>query len=120
MYAIRSYYVRAEPDAALQARFDAGTEVGILAQQLFPDGVTLEYSSGISRNISSTSELITQGTGTIYEATFRHDNVLAMIDILHKGPDGWELYEVKSSTETKDIFINDTAIQYYIVAGSGP
>ncbi|MBW2506420.1 MAG: DUF2779 domain-containing protein [Deltaproteobacteria bacterium] len=111
--------LRAEPNAALQARFDAGTEVGILAQQLFPDGVTLEYSSGISRNISSTSELITQGTGTIYEATFSHDNVLAMVDILHKGPDGWELYEVKSSTESKDIFINDTAIQYYIVAGSG-
>jgi len=111
--------LRAEPDAVLQARFDAGMEVGILAQQLFPDGVALEYSSGISRNISSTRELIAQGTGTIYEATFSHDNVLAMIDILHKGPDGWELYEVKSSTETKDIFINDTAIQYYVVTGSG-
>ena len=110
---------KAEPDAALQARFDAGTEVGILAQQLFPGGAALEYSSGISRNIRSTQEFIAQGTGTIYEATFRHDNVLAMVDILHKGPGGWEIYEVKSSTETKDIFINDTAIQYYVVAGSG-
>ena len=111
--------LRAEPDAALQARFDAGTEVGILAQQLFPGGTALEYSSGISRNISTTQKLIASGSDTIYEATFRHDNVLAMVDILHRRPDGWELYEVKSSTETKDIFINDTAIQYYVVTGAG-
>jgi hypothetical protein len=111
--------LRAEPDAGLQARFDAGTEVGILAQELFPGGEALEYSSGISKNISTTQELIASGTQIIYEATFRHDNVLAMVDIMRKTPDGWELYEVKSSTETKDIFINDTAIQYYVVAGTG-
>ena len=111
--------LRAEPDASLQARFDTGTEVGILAQQLFPGGIALEYSSGIQHNISKTRELIDSGSQTIYEATFRHDNVLAMVDILHKGQEGWELYEVKSSTETKDIFINDTAVQYYVVAGAG-
>ena len=111
--------LRAEPDAGLQARFEAGTEVGILAQQLFPGGVALEYNSGITKNISTTQELIASGAQTIYEATFRHDNVLAMVDILQKGPDGWELYEVKSSTETKDIFVNDTAIQYYVVTGAG-
>ena len=111
--------LKAEPDASLQARFNAGTEVGILAQKLFPGGTALEYSSGISKNIGLTQEFIAAGTTTIYEATFRHDNVLAMVDILHKGPEGWELYEVKSSTETKEIFINDTAIQYYVVAGSG-
>jgi len=111
--------LRTEPDAALQARFDAGTKVGILAQQLFPGGVPLEYGNGISRNISLTQELIASGSQVIYEATFRHDNVLAMVDILRQEPDGWELYEVKSSTETKEIFINDTAIQYYVVAGAG-
>ena len=111
--------LRTAPDASLQARFDAGTGVGILAQQLFPGGVVLEYASGIAQNIRTTQELIASGSQTIYEATFRHDNVLAMVDILHRGADGWEIYEVKSSTETKDIFINDTAIQYYVVAGSG-
>ena len=111
--------LRSEPDASLQARFDAGTEVGILAQGLFPGGAALEYSSGISNNINTTRDLIASGAQIIYEATFRHDNVLAMVDILRKGPDGWEFYEVKSSTETKDIFVNDTAIQYYVAAGSG-
>jgi hypothetical protein len=108
-----------KPDASLQARFDAGPAVGILAQQLFPGGTELEYKSGISKNILQTKELIASGTETVYEATFRHDNVLAMVDILRKGENGWEMYEVKSSTETKDIFINDTAIQYYIAKGTG-
>ena len=40
--------LRVEPDASLQARFDAGTGVGLLAQQLFPGGMALEYGSGIS------------------------------------------------------------------------
>ena len=108
-----------KPDASLQARFDAGTEIGTLAQRLFPGGTGLEYESGISKNIIKTQELIASGTETVYEATFRHDNVLAMVDILRKGEKGWEMYEVKSSTETKNIFINDTAIQYYIVKGNG-
>ena len=111
--------LRTEPDASLLARFDTGTAVGILAQQLFPGGVALEYGSGIAPNINATQELVRSGAQTIYEATFRHDNVLAMVDILHRNTHGWELYEVKSSTEAKDIFISDTAIQYYVVAGSG-
>lgn len=108
-----------KPDAALQARFDAGTAVGELACQLFPGGETLVYGSGIASNISTTQKLIAAGQGTIYEATFRHDNVLAMVDILHLGPEGWELYEVKSSTSAKDIFVNDAALQYYVVTGAG-
>ena len=108
-----------KPDAALQARFDAGTEVGILAQQLFPGGAALQYENGISENILKTQQLLLSGTEIFYEATFRYDNVLAMVDILRKGENGWEIYEVKSSTETKDIFINDTAVQYYVVNGAG-
>jgi hypothetical protein len=111
--------LRAQPDAALQARFDMGTEVGILAQELFPGGHELSYENGFSRNIKKTQELLAAGAETIYEATFRHDDILVMVDILHKGSDGWEIYEVKSSTATKDTFINDTAIQYYVVKGAG-
>ena len=100
-----------KPDAALQARFAAGNKVGEWAQQLFPGGTELEYENGFSANIQKTQELIASGAEVIYEATFRYDNILVMVDILRKGENGWEMYEVKSSTGTKDIFINDTAIQ---------
>lgn len=111
--------LRKKPDASLQARFDTGNEVGILAQELLPGGKALTYENGFTRNIKKTTELINAGVETIYEATFRFDDILVMVDILHKGPNGWEIYEVKSSTETKDIYINDTAIQYHVVRGSG-
>jgi len=45
--------------------------------------------------------------------------VFVKADILHKGPKGWELYEVKSSTEVKEIYIDDTALQYYVISGTG-
>ena len=35
--------LRQKPDEQLQAIFDAGTDVGILAQQLFPGGETLVF-----------------------------------------------------------------------------
>jgi hypothetical protein len=42
-----------------------------------------------------------------------------MVDILHKGKNGWEVYEVKSSTEVKPIYIQDASIQYYALKGCG-
>jgi len=41
------------------------------------------------------------------------------VDILQKGPGGWDIYEVKSSSGLKDVYLNDTALQYYVAKGSG-
>lgn len=112
--------LRASPDAQLQAKFDAGTDVGVLAQKLFPGGVEIVFDRAkFSANITRTAELIKNGVATIYEATFLYDDVLVMADILHKGDDGWELYEVKSSTSVKPVHENDVAIQHYVLNGAG-
>jgi hypothetical protein len=42
-----------------------------------------------------------------------------MVDILHRTDNGWEIYEVKSSTGVRDIYIDDAAIQYFVVKNSG-
>jgi hypothetical protein len=94
--------------------------VGILARKLFPGGTALEYEgSSFEEKIARTKELIASGVDTIYEATFLYDNVLVMVDILHHGVRGWELYEVKSSTAVKDVHVSDVAVQYYVLKGSG-
>lgn len=112
--------LRAEPDESTQAVFDSGTEVGGLARRLFPGGEQIEFEgSGLVEKAERTKALIENGAETIYEATFRHDDVLVMIDILHKGPEGWEMYEVKQSTEVKDVHKNDVAVQYLVVTSSG-
>lgn len=112
--------LRAEPDESTQAVFDSGTEVGLLGRELFPGGELIKFEgSNLGEKVERTKALIENGAETIYEATFRHDDVLVMVDILHKGPEGWEIYEVKQSTEVKEVHKNDVAVQYYTISGSG-
>jgi len=114
------YDLRTQPSPAQEAIFDAGTDVGVLAQGLFPDGHEIVYSSDkADENVAKTKELIESGAETIYEATFIYDNILVMVDILHKGKDGWEIYEVKSSASEKPPHMNDISVQYYVLIGSG-
>ena len=112
--------LRTPPDEAQQAVFATGTEVGLLAQKLFPGGTAVAFEgSTFDEKVARTKELIDSGTETIYEATFSFDDVLVMVDILHYGVRGWELYEVKSSTEVKDVHVADVAVQYYVLNGNG-
>lgn len=112
--------LKAEASASQQAVFDSGSNAGILAQGLFPDGVLVPYD-GLSHaeQLTLTEEAIASGENTIYEATLSFDNVFVKVDILHRGETGWEIYEVKSSTECKEVYLNDIAVQQYVLAGSG-
>ena len=107
-------------DEALQARFDSGHEVGTLAQQLFPGGVEVPYE-GLTHaeQLAMTQELLAEGRNTIYEATFQHDGIFVKVDILHRGAAGWEILEVKESTEVKEVHYHDAALQLYVLAGAG-
>ena len=105
----------------LQAIFNQGNNVGLLAQELFPNGVDTSPSSHfkIQESIFKTQELIEKGESIIYEATFQFNGVLAALDILVKDEEGWKAYEVKSSTSVSDVYINDAAIQSYSIVNSG-
>ncbi len=104
-----------------QAIFDKGTNVGILAQQLFPGGVDLgEYiPSDFNKVFSETSRLINEGQSVIYEAGFSCNNNICFIDILVKKEGKWYAYEVKGSTSVSDVYLWDTAFQYHVITSSG-
>lgn len=92
----------------------------MLARNLFPGGIAIEFEgSSFDEKAARTRALMDAGTKTIYEATFIYDGVLVMVDILRRGRKGWELYEVKASTEVKDVHLDDVAVQYYVLSGSG-
>ena len=55
----------------------------------------------------------------ITEASFNYNNNFCSVDILKKQGDKYEIYEVKSSTELKDIYINDASYQYYVLSNLG-
>lgn len=108
------------PDPSAQNVFDTGTRVGELACQLFPNGHKIPFEgTTFAEKIALTQSMIEEGIETIYEATFGFDGILVMVDILHKGLNGWEIYEVKSSTEVKDVYLHDASIQLYVLEGSG-
>ncbi|HSG04813.1 MAG TPA: DUF2779 domain-containing protein, partial [Nitrospiria bacterium] len=112
--------LRTAPTPDLVARWEAGTEVGRYAQLLFPGGVEVPYEGFTKeQQLGATKDLIANGAETIYEATFSFDGVFVRADILRKGQDGWELYEVKSASDVKPHFPADVAIQYFVITGSG-
>lgn len=111
-----------ETTESQQLIFDQGHEVGLLAQSRFPGGITIAASYRNSQAaITQTAEAIANGALTIYEATISHNDVLAKIDILTRKSvrHAWEIIEVKSSTQVKDVHLNDVAVQMWVCLGAG-
>lgn len=107
-------------DTAAKAVFETGKIVGDLACSLFPNGreVVLDRSDYMGM-MATTLKWIEEGLETIYEATFIYGSIVVMVDILRNTPDGVEIYEVKSSTEVKDIYLHDVSIQQYVLEKLG-
>lgn len=110
-----------ELEEAQSAIFQQGTDVGMLARQLFPGGVDASPATPFEyqQSVADTARYISDGETVIYEAAFQYDGVLAAIDILVKKKNKWYAYEVKGSTKVKDVFVQDAALQYFVITHAG-
>ncbi len=122
-----------------QAKFDRGHKIGKLAQRLFPDGKSAEWTPvysfesmhvppsfkvpkipyKITFNIwlENTRKMVAAKCDkSIYEAAFVYDKCFAAIDILEEKNGKFIAYEVKSMTEATDIVLFDCAYQYYVIS----
>lgn len=108
-------------DNTRQAVFETGLEVGQLARKLYPNGRNIEAEAHtFPHRLALTQQLLQDPTcTTLYEAAFQFEHIFIMIDILHKGKHGLEAIEIKSSTTEKTVFIDDLALQYYVLEGLG-
>lgn len=113
--------VKDEQSEELTAIFQRGTDVGLLAQQKFPNGIDASPATPFEyqKSVFETATLIANGAIVIYEAAFQFNGILCAIDILVKENNKWYAYEVKSSTSAKDVYIQDAALQYYVITHSG-
>lgn len=97
-------------DAAVEEDSDSilktGMEVGELAKGLFGDYYDIPFNEDISVRIEQTRKLAKKGN-VIAEASFSYNNNFCSVDILKNDDDGVEIYEVKSSTKIKDIYLDD-------------
>ena len=115
-------FLRNRLSDAQRAVFKRGTDVGVLAQQLFPEGINLKPRSPAlyRKQVDETTAVIRNNSHfTLYEATFQYDRLLAILDILVKSQNGWTAYEVKSSLKISETFLRDAAFQYYVITHSG-
>ncbi len=104
-----------------KAIFKRGTNVGELAQQLFPGGERAAEGDppDYEKALRKTKELIDCNTKVIYEAAFMFNDVLSIADIFFMEKGGAKVYEVKSSTSISETYLNDAALQYYVISGQG-
>jgi len=108
------------PNATALARFETGNVVGDLACKLFPNGKEVIYNpDDFNDMVATTQQWLDEGLEYIYEATFVYAGILVLIDVLKVMPNGLEIYEVKSSSSIKDIYLHDVSIQLYVLTKLG-
>ena len=94
-----------------------GQKVGELAKNLFGDSIDIPYSDNLNEMLKQTEEIINSHQNAIItEASFCSDNCFCSVDILIKKGNTYEIYEVKSSTKVKDIYLDDIAYQVYVLS----
>jgi len=108
------------PDASLQAVFTRGHAVGAMARGFVPGGVLIDAPHDqYDQRLESTAKALKSGVPAIYEASFVADGVFVAVDILEKARGGWNLIEVKSTTQYKPEYLPDVAVQFYVLKKAG-
>lgn len=115
-------YLRDRLSIEQRAKFQRGTDVGILAHQYFPGGVNMAPNSPSQfpkRVIETMQNLNNPDINVMYEAVFQHNDTLVMVDILVRDGGQWRAIEVKSSLRLSPTYYNDATLQYYVLHGCG-
>ena len=113
-----------KPEVSEESNNDAILEQGNLvhevARYLYGEHINIEYTDNLNEMIKDTYRTIESYKDVVItEASFRYENNFCSVDILKKKGDSYEIYEVKSSTSLKDVYINDASYQYYILTSLG-
>jgi hypothetical protein len=97
--------------------FHIGNRFGEVVRKYYGDGVDLSINRfNIDLALSDTREAIKdEKVKVIYEGAFVYSDTLVRTDVMLRKNSGWELLEAKSSTKLKDEYIDDIAIQSYII-----
>lgn len=113
-------YLRDKLSIEQRAKFQRGTDVGVLAHDYFPGGIDMSPASPsqFPKRVQETmANLSNPEVNVMYEAVFQYNDTLIMLDMLVRNGDRWLAVEVKSSLRLSDTYYNDAALQYYVLHG---
>src|SRR2546426_302991 len=110
------------PDAALRNVLNQGNEVGRRAREYVPGGelVDLPFYQ-FDNKVAQTRDILRREPSppALYEATFLADDTYAAVDILERGPRGYEVVEVKATNRLKPEHLPDVALQVHVLRRAG-
>ena len=111
--------IQSTPTLYDQFLSNQGIEIHNRAHNLFPDGILVDESN-FSKAVHQTKELINdKSTSVIFEASFSIDSFNTRADILQRTSTGWHLYEVKTSLNPNDKYIDDMAYTAMVLRRAG-
>lgn len=106
--------------ASAKNQLEVGTLVGETAQTLWPAGILIDYEKDTEAMVNRTKALLigTQDI-TLFEATFQYHGVVVRLDVLVRKNNSYHMIEVKAATKVYHHYLDDCAIQTWVVEGSG-
>lgn len=116
---LNQYHPELAEDMGNESVLENGNEVGDLARGLFGKSTLIDFNKGFESMINDTKEILKQKPNVICEASFNYDGNFCSVDVLKNDVDGVEIYEVKSSTEVKEIYIDDISYQTWVLKKCG-
>lgn len=116
---LKKYKPEYAVQTARESVLENGTRVGELAKGLFGKYEDVQFNEDLNVMIKQTQELMKNKNNIITEASFEYDNNFCSVDILKNDVDGVEIYEVKSSTNIHNIYLDDASYQCYVLSNIG-
>ena len=107
-------------DMGNESILENGNKVGDLARHLFGEEyILIDFDKGIQSMLDDTKKHLKDKPNIICEASFNYEGNFCPVDVLKNDLDGVEIYEVKSSTEISNIYIDDISYQTWVLKKSG-
>ena len=81
---LNKHYPEEKQEVANSSVLDNGTEVGILAKNLFGPSIDIDFNQDLNKMIEDTKKELTKEKVIITEASFNYNNNFCSVDILKK------------------------------------
>src|SRR5947208_2110889 len=108
------------PDVALRNRFAQGAEVDQRARGYVPGGELIDLPFyEFDNKVAATRDAIRHDPPVLYQPWFLADETYAGVDILTRGPRGYDVIEVKAANRLKPEHVPDVAVQVHVLRQSG-
>jgi len=119
LYKFKKHLLPEEVSSQQQKLFDEGYLFESYAQKIYPDGIKVEGM--FDEAVANTKKAIKEGHRILFQATAKTKTLFAMADVFvwNDTTSKWHIFEIKSSTEVKNIHLIDLAFQKICFEAAG-